>query len=58
LFLFLVSDHYYLVAVIYDNLQDLEEEDFEPPQAGEQGNCPEPYRTSFLSIFTHSHALN
>jgi hypothetical protein len=32
LFILLVSDHYYLDVAIYDNLQDLEEQDFEQQQ--------------------------
>jgi hypothetical protein len=35
----LVSGHYYLGVAIYENLQDLEEQDFEQRQAGEQGKC-------------------
>jgi hypothetical protein len=40
LFVLLVSGRYYLDAVIFRNLQDLEEEDLEQQQAGEQGKCP------------------
>jgi hypothetical protein len=32
----LIFDHYYLNAVNFGNLQDLQEEDFEQLQAGEQ----------------------
>jgi hypothetical protein len=35
----LVFGHYYLGVAIYENLQDLEEQDFEQQQAGEQGKC-------------------
>jgi membrane-associated PAP2 superfamily phosphatase len=39
LFILLVSGHY-LDAAIYDNLQDIEGQDFEQQQVGEQGKCP------------------
>jgi hypothetical protein len=53
-----MSDRYCLDAVIFDNLQDLKEEDFEQQFARNLGKCPWPYRTSSLSTYTHSHALN
>jgi hypothetical protein len=40
LFVLLISDHYYLDVAIYDNLQDLEEQDFEQQQVEGQGKCP------------------
>jgi hypothetical protein len=40
IFVFFIFCRYYLDAAIYDNLQDLEEEDFEQQQVGEQGKCP------------------
>jgi hypothetical protein len=40
LFILLVSGRYYLDVVIYENLQDIEEQDFEQQQAGEKGKCP------------------
>jgi hypothetical protein len=52
-YLLLVSGHYCLDVAIYDNLQDIEEQDFEQQQV-ERGKCP---RLQF-SIFTHLHALN
>jgi hypothetical protein len=54
----LVSGHYYLDDANFGNLQDLEEDDFEQQVARNLGKCPWSYRTSFLSTFTHSHALN
>jgi hypothetical protein len=39
LFVLLVSGRYYLDAMIFDNLQDLEEEGFEQQQTGEQRKC-------------------
>jgi hypothetical protein len=36
----LISGHYYLDAAIFDNLQDLEEEDFEEQLARNLGKCP------------------
>jgi hypothetical protein len=38
-FVFLVSGRYYLDAVIFDNLKDLEE-DFEQQLARNLGKCP------------------
>jgi hypothetical protein len=34
-----ISDHYYLDAANFGNLQDLQEEDFEQQQVGNQGKC-------------------
>jgi hypothetical protein len=39
-FVLLVSVRYYLDAVNFGNLQDLEEEDFEQQLAGNPGKCP------------------
>jgi hypothetical protein len=39
LFGVLVSNRYYLDAVNFGNLQDLEEQDFEQKQVEEQGKC-------------------
>jgi uncharacterized membrane protein SpoIIM required for sporulation len=38
-FILLVSDRYYLDATNFGNLQDLQEEDFDPQLAGSQGKC-------------------
>jgi hypothetical protein len=38
-FVLLVSGHYYLDAVNFENIQDLQEEDFEQQIAGNQGKC-------------------
>jgi hypothetical protein len=38
-FVLLVSGHYYLEAVNFENLQHLQEEDFEQQLAGNQGKC-------------------
>jgi hypothetical protein len=38
-YLLLVFNHYCLDAAIYDNLQDLEEQDFEQQQEGNPGKC-------------------
>jgi hypothetical protein len=39
-FVLLVSSHrYYLDVVNFENLQDLQEEDFEQQLAGNQGKC-------------------
>jgi hypothetical protein len=40
LFVLLLSSLYYLIAAIYENLQDLEEQDFEQQLAGNPGKCP------------------
>jgi hypothetical protein len=39
LFVLLVFGHYYLGVLFFENLQDLEEQDFEQQQAGKQGKC-------------------
>jgi hypothetical protein len=39
-FVFLVSGRYYLDVAIFDNLKDLEEEDFEQQLARNLGKCP------------------
>jgi hypothetical protein len=38
-FVLLVSYRYYLDVVNFENLQDLQEEDFEQQLAGNQGKC-------------------
>jgi hypothetical protein len=38
-FILLVSGRYYLDAVNFGNLQDLEEKDFEQQQARDHGKC-------------------
>jgi hypothetical protein len=40
LFVLLVSGRYYLDTAIFDNLQDLKEEDFEQQLASNPGKCP------------------
>jgi hypothetical protein len=57
-YLFFVSSRYYLDDVIFNNLQDLEEQDFEQQLARNLVKCPWPYRTSFLSTYPHLHELN
>jgi hypothetical protein len=39
-FVLLISGRYYLDVVINDNLQDLEEQDFEQQLARNLGKCP------------------
>jgi hypothetical protein len=58
LFVFLIFGRYYLDVAMFDNIQDLKEEDFEQQLVRNLGKCLWPYKTSFLSTYTHLHALN
>jgi hypothetical protein len=53
LLLWLVSGCNRLDIVIFRNLQDLEEQDFEQQQAGQQGKCS----LTMLNLYSFSHLL-
>jgi hypothetical protein len=56
LFVLFISGRYYLDDMLYDNLQDLEEQDFE--QLGDKGKCLDHVDPMFsLTLYTDMHLI-